>query len=131
MCWRSGRRSRADEAAHAANCTRHAQSSRGHPLIAEDRERFERDYGCTEREWLAWMPSATGGRERVPEGTQGLRVRVGNGQLVLRWSVLAPRVIALMRLPRLAVTFSFEGVPLEERREFLRTFDMHLQRGGG
>jgi hypothetical protein len=100
-------------------------------VIVEERERFEREYGCTEREWLSWMPRATGGRGLVPEGSQGLRVAVAGGQLALRWAVLPPRVISLVRLPRLAVSFSFEGVALDARREFLRHFDMCLQRGGG
>lgn len=100
-------------------------------MIAEERERFEREYGCTEREWLGWMPGATGGCECLDDGPQALRVRLGDGCLRLRWQVLPPRVIALVRLPRLAVAFAFEDVPLERRREFLRRFDMHLQRGGG
>lgn len=100
-------------------------------MIVEEREHFEREYGCTEPEWLGWMPGATGGRECHDDGPQGLRVPLGSGQLRLRWQVLPPRVIALIRLPRLAVTFAFEGVPLPERREFLRRFDLHLQRGGG
>jgi len=100
-------------------------------VIAEERERFEREYGCSELEWQRWMPDATQGRECTPEGAQALRVHVGPGTLHLAWRVLSPRVIALVRLPRLAVSFTFEGVPLAERREFLRRFDLQLQRGGG
>jgi hypothetical protein len=100
-------------------------------MIAEERERFEREYGCTEREWLSWMPDATGGRMLAPLGAQGLSVTIDSGRLLLRWQALSPRVIALVRLPRLAVSFEFEAVPLAARREFLRRFDMHLQRGGG
>lgn len=100
-------------------------------MINEERERFDREYGCTEREWLGWMPGATGGRECSAEGPAALRVRVEPGHLLLRWQPLPERVIALVRLPRLQVSFAFEGVPLETRREFLRGFDRHLQRGGG
>jgi len=100
-------------------------------VIAEEREQFEREYGCTESEWCRWMPAATGGHECVAEGANALRVHVGSGTLRLSWEVLPPRVIALVRLPRLAVRFSFEGVSLAERRDFLRRFDLHLQRGGG
>lgn len=100
-------------------------------MIVEERENFEREYGCTEQEWRGWMPAATGGRPNLDDGPQALRVPIGTGQLRLGWRVLPPRVIALFRLPRLAVTFAFEDVPLPERREFLRRFDMHLQRGGG
>lgn len=100
-------------------------------MIVEERERFEREYGCTEHEWRGWMPAATGGRACVDAGPQALQVHIGAGHLTLTWQVLPPRVIALVRLPRLAVAFAFEGVPLAERREFLRRFDLHLQRGGG
>jgi hypothetical protein len=100
-------------------------------VIAEDRERFEREYGCSEAEWRGWMPEATGGRPLSADGEHGLRVRIGEGELRLAWQVLPPRVIALVRLPRLAVSFAFEGVPLAERRAFLRHFDLRLQRGGG
>lgn len=100
-------------------------------MIVEQRERFEREYGCTEREWRAWMPGATGGHECLHDAPQGLCVRLGTGHLRLRWEVLPPRAIALLRLPRLAVSFAFEGVPLPERLAFLRRFDLHLQRGGG
>ena len=100
-------------------------------MIFEERELFEREYGCTEREWLAWMPGATGGAALSAEGAQSLRVPIGGGWLVLSWSALPPRVIALVRVPRLLVRFAFEGVAWAERRQFLRRFDMHLQRGGG
>ena len=101
-------------------------------MILEERERFEREYGCTETEWVAWMPKAAGGCALAPAGPQALRVDLGPGQqLQLTWRVLPPRVIALMRLPRLAVSFSFEGTALDARRAFLRHFDLCLQRGGG
>ncbi len=100
-------------------------------MIAEEREHFEREYGCTEREWRSWMPGAMGGHELLPEGAQALRAVIGSGQLRLEWSVLPARVIALVRVPRLQVSFAFDGVALAERRKFLRRFDMHLQRGGG
>lgn len=100
-------------------------------MIVEQRERFAREYGCTEREWRGWMPGATGGFECIDETPQTLLVFIGTGRLRLHWQALPPRAIALLRLPRLAVTFAFDGVPLEERLSFLRRFDLHLQRGGG
>lgn len=100
-------------------------------MIAEDRERFEREYGCTDREWRRWMPMATGGHACSDDSAMALRVPIGAGSLQLSWQVLPARVIALVRLPRLAVRFVFEGVPLAERHAFLRRFDLHLQRGGG
>jgi hypothetical protein len=93
-------------------------------------EQFERDMACTEAEWLAWLPAAAG-----PHGYQlapgCARVTLGGGELQLQWQVQAPRVIALMRLPRLHVSFRFEGVPEAQRHTFMQRFDLYTQRGGG
>ena len=92
--------------------------------------RFEREYGCTETEWLRWLPGAV--RDRALNLTPGqAQVAIGNGQLQLRWTVLPPRQIAMVRLPRMAVTFVFIGVGNEARADFMRYFDLYLQRGGG
>lgn len=93
--------------------------------------RFEREYGCSEAEWLGWMPGATQGHPCIWPGPRHLRVALGAGALHLRWEPLPPRAIALVRLPRLAVAFEFVEVPEVERLQFLRLFDLHLQRGGG
>jgi hypothetical protein len=86
--------------------------------------------GCTEREWLSWLPGAV--RECVLAlGDGWASVGIEDGHLRLRWQVLAPRQIALVRLPRLAVQFRFEGVADEARQRFMRYFDLYLQRGGG
>lgn len=93
-------------------------------------ETFERDMACTEAEWLAWLPAAVGD---CPCDRQdgAARVTVGPGQLQLTWAVQAPRVIALIRLPRLRVTFAFSGVLETERTAFMQRFDLYTQRGGG
>jgi hypothetical protein len=100
-------------------------------MIRETREHFEREYGCTAAEWLAWMPGATGGAPTRAPAPGTLEVDIGMGLLRLRWESLAPRRIALMVLPRLRVQFAFEGVTEAERLVFLRHFDLQLQRGGG
>ncbi|MBL8341461.1 MAG: hypothetical protein JNL30_08335 [Rubrivivax sp.] len=101
-------------------------------MITEQSERFEREYGCTDREWLRWMPGATGGRApELQPGASALEVPLDEGLLRLRWQVLPPRVIALARIPRLAVAFAFEGASLQTRLKFMRHFDLFLQRGGG
>lgn len=92
---------------------------------------FRREYGCTVAEWLGWMPGATQGLPLVRTGDDALEVTVAGGRLRLRWQVLEPRVIALIRLPRLQVDFAFDGVGPDDRHAFLRVFDRHLQRGGG
>ncbi len=93
-------------------------------------ETFERDMACTEAEWLLWLPRAVGEHPREVDGASA-RVQLGAGQLQLRWQVLPPRVIALMRLPRLALHFAFTGVNEAERYAFMKRFDLYTQRGGG
>ena len=94
-------------------------------------EAFSREYGCTQDEWLRWMPEAVHGHAWAQPHTGSLQVLIGQGVLALDWQVLAPRVIALIRLPRMAVSFRFSAVSDEERTAFMKRFDLHLQRGGG
>lgn len=94
-------------------------------------ERFEREQGCTEAEWLGWLPPAVHGHElQRPAATRAV-VHIGAGTLTLDWAVLPPRRIALLNLPRLQVRYAFDGVPDDERARFMKRFDLHLQRGGG
>jgi hypothetical protein len=76
----------------------------GHPLPeaeflqASYPERFEREMGCTETEWLRWLPRAMGEHHwKLQTGTAG--VRIGDGALGLKWQVAAPRVIGLVQHP--------------------------------
>ena len=55
--------------------------------------------GCTEKEWLGWLPNAIGEHHwKMQDQTVG--VRIGEGALGLKWQVGEPRVIALARIPR-------------------------------
>lgn len=93
-------------------------------------ERFERDMGCTEAEWLGWLPNAIGDNFwKLQEHSAG--VRIGDGALGLTWQVAEPRVIALMRVPRLLVSFRFAGLDEAQRYKFMKRFDLYMQRGGG
>lgn len=94
-------------------------------------ERFEREYGCTESEWLRWMPAATQGQPCHSPEPRTLGVALAGGMLWLRWQALEPRAIALMRMPRLQVHFAYEGVAAAERIAFQQGFDLRLLRGGG
>ncbi len=93
-------------------------------------ERFERDMGTTETEWLNALPRALGEHAFVLDKGQ-VRVQIGDGHLQLQWHKLPPRVIALLRLQRLAVSFVFEGVEEDVRQRFMKRFDLTMQRGGG
>lgn len=60
-------------------------------------ERFERDMGTTETEWLTALPRALGDHA-IELGKGQARVHIGSGHLQLQWHPLPPRVIALLRL---------------------------------
>jgi hypothetical protein len=95
-------------------------------------EAFAREMGCTEAEWLHWLPGATQPHtlQLLPEGAASVSL-VAGGRLHLQWQALPPRRIALVVLPRLAVQFRFEGADAAARTAFLRRFDLYTQRGGG
>ena len=92
---------------------------------------FEREQGFTEAEWQRCLPGAVGAHRLDLIQPGQARVQIGAGDLHLRWQVLAPRQIALMRMPRLRVHYQFDGVSDVERSAFMRYFDLYTQRGGG
>ncbi len=91
---------------------------------------FDREMGCTEAEWRGWLPGAVRDQPLVLSDGQA-QVALAPGVLRLAWQVLPPRQIGLIRLPRLAVEFRFDGVPDDERLRFMRYFDLYMHRGGG
>ncbi|MBK6471418.1 MAG: hypothetical protein IPF94_12005 [Betaproteobacteria bacterium] len=96
---------------------------------------FEREQGFTHSDWVRCLPGAMGGHAfALPAPGQAavtLCGDAGGGRLYITWAVLPPRRIALLSLPRLAVRYRFEGVAAPARREFMRFFDLYMQRGGG
>ena len=96
---------------------------------------FAREMGCTEAEWLGWLPAAIGDHGWQREG-QSVNIDLREPEqaaasLQIRWSVGEPRVIALARIPRLLVQFDFLAVDAAQRHRFMRRFDLYMQRGGG
>ncbi|MEX8519293.1 MAG: hypothetical protein AB3X44_12345 [Leptothrix sp. (in: b-proteobacteria)] len=92
---------------------------------------FTRDTGGTEAEWLGRLPGACASHPCICPAPGRAVVQIGAGQLQLDWAMLPPRQIALIRLPRLLVHYRFDGVDATVRREFMRYFDLYMQRGGG
>jgi hypothetical protein len=93
-------------------------------------EHFERDMGCTEAQWLAWLPAAVG-QWQCKHHHQAASVRIDQGRLELTWQSAAPRTIALLSIPRLTVRFCFTAVGETQRYNFMKRFDLYMQRGGG
>jgi hypothetical protein len=77
-------------------------------------EKFDREMGCTEADWLRSLPPA-----------------MGDGALGLKWQVGEPRNIGLVSMPRLLVSFRFAGLSDEQRYAFMKRFDLYMHRGGG
>lgn len=94
-------------------------------------EHFEREYGCTTVEWHRWLPGAVREHPLHMDSPDSARAELGSGHLALHWTVLEPRRIALISMPRLQVRFDFVGTLAAERQVFLRYFDLYMQRGGG
>ena len=93
-------------------------------------ESFDREMGCTEKEWLGWLPRAIG-EHPYQQVAQALTAHIGTGQLVVSWRSLDPRAIGLVRIPRLLVSFRFSGLDEAQRYVFMKRFDLYMQRGGG
>jgi hypothetical protein len=92
---------------------------------------FVREHGCTEAEWLGWLPGAVRGRPLAFPGARSAEVALGDGALALHWRGLPFRTIGAFRFPRLEVHYRFDGVDARARGEFMRYFDLYMQRGGG
>lgn len=92
---------------------------------------FDREHGCTEVEWLRWLPGAVGAHRLQRHSADRAQVDIGDGVLQLRWQVLPPRRIALISMPRLRVNYRFERVDAAQRTRFMQQFDLFMQRGGG
>ena len=91
--------------------------------------------GCTEVEWLGWLPAAMGQHSWQRSGCIA-SVEIKNpdgsvGHMQVTWQEAEPRQIALMCIPRLLVHFQFDGLTDAQRYTYMRRFDLYMQRGGG
>ena len=93
-------------------------------------ESFTREMGCTEAEFVQWLVPAVGDRP-LTVGERHAEAPIESGRLALDWTVLPPRRIALISMPRLEVRFDFAGVSEAGRQAFMKRFDVYMQRGGG
>lgn len=91
---------------------------------------FTREMGCTPKEWHGWLAQAIGTHAWQLFESQA-NVNFPSGQLQISWVEADARVIASVRIPRLIVSFNFEGLSEAQRYVFMRRFDLFMQRGGG
>lgn len=89
-----------------------------------------REMAFSREEWLRALPEAVGPHPlRIEDGAAHVRLRQGG--LFLRWHVAPVRRIALLALPRLLVSFEFDGLNAAAREAFMKRFDLYMHRGGG
>lgn len=95
---------------------------------------FTRIMGCNGSELAGWLQRA------LPDATLAIesdavrgscRASFADGELLIEWRSLAPRQIALLRVPQLEVQFSYNGLELARRQAIQTYFDRATQRGGG
>lgn len=89
-----------------------------------------RTMGLTHREFLRSLPAAVAGMAYRVQGSRiflsdtGRRVQILLGRE-------QERRLGSLQLPQTRVSLSLEGFSEEERKTFLRRFDLAFQRGGG
>lgn len=86
--------------------------------------------GCTEAEWLGWLPAALGDNA-WQQGGASVQAAIGPGLLQIHWQPAPPRLLGAARIPRLLVRFAFTGLDEGQRYAFMKRFDLYMQRGGG
>jgi hypothetical protein len=91
---------------------------------------LDREMGCTRADLLRWLPEATGHAPARLEG-DAIVLAVAGGEVRIVARERAPRRIAGLALPVLAVSFRFEGLDAAAREAFLARFDLYTRRGGG
>lgn len=90
-----------------------------------------------EADWLRSLPGAVAGHALSIEGRSACITisKAGNAapprSLHITWSPASDLVLGSIRLARLQVAFDLTGVPPGMRADFMRRFDLHMQRGGG
>ena len=95
---------------------------------------YVREMGCEPHELIHWLPSAMGQYASTTafwlDGKQIFGPQ--NGSITLKASTLAPRQIALIRIPVTRVEFIFpKEWTASEIDATLARFDLYTRRGGG
>ena len=95
-------------------------------------DKFTRDMGYSEAEFFHTLPTGIGDYQYVRDGSE---VTITHPErthtLTLEVTALPDRAIALLRIPRVEVRFSFQDFSPADRDRFMEKFDQSFQRGGG
>ncbi len=85
---------------------------------------------CSPVDLRRWLVELTGG-DGLSVGERGAQVDAAGLLIVLRWQVLPPRQIALLRIEQLELSFDYPAGHARAARDWIARFDRHTQRGGG
>jgi hypothetical protein len=94
-------------------------------------ESFDREQSFSEADWLRTLRGAVGSHTLAFPAPGVAVAHLGTGTLTLSWTMLPPRRLGIVQLPRMAVRYRFAGVDAAARAAFMRYFDLYTQRGGG
>lgn len=100
----------------------------------KDLQRLDREMGCTEADFLRWLPGATRHaaiESTLVDGQTLYRIAVDSGTVEILLQPAPPRRIAALALPVLKVSFRFLGLDARQRTSFIEYFDHYTRRGGG
>lgn len=95
----------------------------------ENLDVFVRTVSATPKEYISGLKQAVPGGV-VVEGDE-VRVQCGQVSIHIAIHVLPDHVIALMRLPSLRATWTFQSGSHQERAKCLKRIDWSMKRGGG
>lgn len=93
-----------------------------------------REMGCTEADFMRWLPGATRNAPATVFATTEvhvIRVEAEGGTVEIRLRPLPPRRLGEIALPVLEVRFRFLGLDPGQIESFLDWFDHYTRRGGG
>jgi hypothetical protein len=92
-------------------------------------ETIEREVWSTPDEFRRGLCLAFPGRVTECDGNLG--ITDGEAAMEIALEVMAPRVIALLKLPRLKVSLRMTAGSMEQRAAMLAHMDLAMRRGGG
>jgi hypothetical protein len=93
-------------------------------------ERFTREMAVTLQDFARTLPAVAGGHDCHLEG-RSARIGHPGGEILITLHPTTERRLGSFVIPATPVEFRFVGLEEEERRDFMRRFDRHFQRGGG
>jgi len=93
-------------------------------------EQFSKEMGVTHADFYRLLPRAMGDTPYTLNG-QLVSAQLDGGTVSIHLGEPQVRRIALLAIPYAVVSFDFNGVSDPAREQFMHTFDLHFQRGGG